>query len=255
MRRLILLGTAMLLLGAGNASAAELRFVHAVPGAGAAELLASGEVAGSAGFGEAGQYARVPGGEVELSLRAQGEEEELVSSMATLGDGRNTVVAVPKGEGVELRVYEDGEGSAGAGRLRVIHAVPELEQADVQLDGRNLTTIAFGDATGYEDVDPGTYTLALTRPGGEGGALVEDSGVDVTAGAATTAIAVGSRGEPTRFVIAEDAAVAPADGPDTGLGGLAEDGGPPWAAAIAAALLAGALGGGAWLLMAARRRS
>ena len=255
MRRLILLGGAILLLGAGNASAAEVRFVHAVPGAGPAALFVAGDDAGEAAFGEASGYTQASGGEVELTLRAPGQDEELATTTAPLGEGRNTVVAVPQGDRVELKVFEDGDASGGQGRLRVIHAVPELQMADVRLDDRTLASLDFGAASDYEQVEPGTYTLALTRPGGEGGALAEDPGLNLAAGTASTAVAVGSSGEPVRFVVAEDDAAAPSNGPDTGLGGMAEDDGPPWLAAAAAALLAGALGGAAWMLVAARRRS
>jgi hypothetical protein len=255
MRRLILLGVAILLLGAGTAEAAEVRFVHAVPGAGPAALFVAGQDAGEAGFGEMADYVQARSGDVELTLRAPGQDEELATTTAPLSDGRNTVVAVPKGEGVELRVYEDGEASGGRGRLRVIHAVPELRMADVRIGDRTVTSLDYGAASDYEDLDPGSYSVSLTRPGGEGGALVEEPGLNVTAGTATTAVALGSGGEPTRFVIAEDAAAAPAEGPETGLGGMAEDDGSPWPAAAGAALLAGALGGMAWFLLAARRRS
>jgi hypothetical protein len=255
MRRLILSGTAIFLFAAGSSQAAEVRFVHAVPGAGPASLFVAGQDAGQAGFVEISGYTRAEGGEVELTLRAPGQDEELATTTAPLGEGRNTVVAIPRGEGVALRAYEDGDADGGRGSLRVIHAVPELRMADVRIDDRTVTSLDFGAASDYEQLEPGTYSLALTRPGGEGGALVEDDGVDVTAGSATTAVAVGSRGEPTRFVVAEDAAAAPTEGPDTGLGGMADDGDSPWPAAIAAALLAGLLGGGAWLLLSARRRS
>ena len=254
MRRLILLGAAILLLGAGSAEAAEVRFVHAVPGAGAASLFVAGQDAGEAAFGDATGYTRAESGEVELTLRAPGQEEELATATASLGDGRSTVVAMPEGEGVQLRVYEDADAAGGSASVRVIHAVPELEMAEVHLDERTLADLDFGSATEYEDVEPGTYSVSLMRPGGEGGALMEDPQLNLAAGTATTAVALGSRGEPTRFVALEDHAAAPAAGPDTGLGGMSEDG-SPWPAAILAALLAGAAGGLGWFLLVARRRS
>ena len=70
--------------------------------------------------------------------------------------------------------------------------------------------------------------------------------VEVVAGTSSTAVVVGSGGEPTKIVLAPDGASGPAAGPDTGLGGL-EDG-PPWALALLVGAMAGALGGGAWLL-------
>ena len=83
--------------------------------------------------------------------------------------------------------------------------------------------------------------------------MIEQTGVNLAAGTASTAYAVGSGGERTRFVVVQDGVDAPAGGPATGLGGLSGDDGAPWLAALLAALAAGTLGGVAYT-RAARRR-
>jgi hypothetical protein len=69
---------------------------------------------------------------------------------------------------------------------------------------------------------------------------------------ATTAILAGSGGAPERLIIATDDTLTPPGAPETGLGGLAGGGGPPWLLILLAAGLAGALGG-AWQLALLRR--
>ena len=135
--------------------------------------------------------------------------------------------------------------------MRAIHAAGELGEGDVQLDGQTLASaLPPGEASEYLTVDPGSYNMSVTRPDGGGSPLAE-SQVSLAAGTSSTAIVVGSGGQPVEIVVAEDDVAAPSQGPATGLGGLDDDG-PPWAAVLLAALCAGALGGGAYRL--ARRR-
>lgn len=228
----------------GTAQAAELRFVHAVPGQGPAALEANGTAGESVAFGDVGAYTRAPNGSVTLTLGEMETEEELSA-------GRYTAVAWRRGDRVALNVFRDGSAEGGRARVRAINAAGELGESDLLLDGENLASaLPPGEAGEYQTVDPGTYGLSVTRPGGGGSALAE-SEVTLAAGTASTAIVVGSGGRAVEVVLADDAVAAPAQGPATGLGGL-DDEGPPWAAVLLAALCAGALGGGAYRL--ARRR-
>ena len=229
----------------GTASAAELRFVHAAPGQEPAALEADGKAGEEVAFGEVGEYVRVPDGTVTLTLGEMESEEEL-------SGGRYTAVAWRRGDAVELSVFPDGPARAGRARVRAIHAAGELGEGDILLDGEAIASaLPPGEASDYRTVDPGTYGVRVTRPGGTGSPLAE-SEVTLAAGTASTAIVVGSGGQPVEIVVTDDAVAAPAEGPATGLGGLDGEG-SPWAAALLAALCAGALGGGAYRL--ARRRA
>jgi hypothetical protein len=226
--------------------------VHAVPGAGSAELTADGEeLGGSAGFSEATDYASVPDGSVNLELRPAGGGKALASSSKSLSDGRYTVVAWRRGERVRLDTYREERPREGSARVRAIDAAGELGEVAVRL---GTTTVARavgpGEASPYRDVEPGTYDLQVSRPRGGGGALASRKGVAVAAGTARTAVVLGSGGEATRVVLLSDGTAAPSKAPGTGLGGL--DGGVAWGTVLAAALAAGALGGAAYTL--ARRR-
>jgi hypothetical protein len=241
-------------VSAGNASALELRFVHAVPGGGEAALSAGKTaIGGPVSFGGVTDYTRVGEGRVELVLRPAGGGKTLAKAAETLRGGRMTVVATRQGEQVMLRVLPDGRGTSGRAKVRAMNAAPELGTTEVKLDGRQLAgDLPPGQAGDYSTIEPGSYRFAAMRPGGGGGALASKSGVSLAAGTSTTAFVVGSGGEPTRIVVASDGAVTPKAAPATGLGGLS--GGTAWASALAAGLGAGALGGAAYLLAGRRRR-
>jgi Domain of unknown function (DUF4397) len=249
-----MIGLATMLVGisAANASALQLRFVHAVPGAGSAELTANGKpVGGAVGFGGVTDYSKLGSGRDKLELKGGGKT--LASATRTLGGGRYTVVAASAGGGPKLQVYSDGRATGGKARVRAVNAAAELGNTEVMLAGTPVAKdLAPGKASPYTTVDPGTYKLEAMRPTGKGGALASRSGVNLTAGTSATAFVVGSGGEPTRIVLASDTTVTPSKAPGTGLGG--ESGGTPWAAVIAVALSAGALGGAAFLLASRRRR-
>jgi uncharacterized protein DUF4397 len=227
----------------GTANAAELRFVHAVPGQGPAALEVDGQPGQQVAFGQVGEYAQAPNGAVTLRLGELETEEEL-------SEGRFTAVAWRRGDEVMLDVFQNGSAQAARARVRAIHAAGELGEGDVLLDGQELaSSLGPGQAGEYQTVDPGDYEVRVTRPGGGGSPLAEGS-ASLAAGTASTAIVMGSGGRPVQIVLADDAVAAPSEGPATGLGGL-EDG-PAWTAVLLAALFAGALGGGAYRL--ARRR-
>lgn len=240
----LIVSVSILLSAAGEAfAAAEVRLLHAVPGGAGAELGISGaDPLPAVGFGKATDYGSAPAGGVTLTLSAGGDE--LGSSSEQLRDGgRYTVVAIPgEGGGASLRLFTDGEATPGQTRWRMVHAAPELDDTEFVLDDRVVAELGLGEANDYSTVEPGAYDIGARRPG-EQRALVERSDVSLVAGTAQTAYLVGSAGERTRFAILQDAATAPSVAPDTGMGGLAGDGGAPWLLALLGAAIAGTLGG------------
>ncbi len=249
----LIFSMSILLSASGEAFAAsEVRLLHAVPGGPPAQLQIGGGDGPAVelekvGFGKASEYDNAPSGEAVLTLVSGGKQ--LGRSSETLEDGaRYTVVAVPGGEGATLRLYADGQPAPGRTRWRMVHAAPELDQAEFMLDDRVVSRLSLSEASDYSTVEPGVYGIGARRPG-ETEPLVERPDVSLVAGTAQTAYLVGSGGERTRFTILEDAATAPPVAPDTGLGGLGERSspdGPPWAAALLTAALAGMLGGAAF---------
>ncbi|MBA2505557.1 MAG: DUF4397 domain-containing protein [Thermoleophilaceae bacterium] len=235
------------------AADADVRFVHAVPGAPAASLTVGGASLPAVGFGSATGYTAVDSGDVTLRLGSDGDT--IADSADTLADGsRYTVVAAGTTRSPDLTVYRDGRPAGGQARIRAIGAASELGDVDVDLGGETIASnLGFGAASDYASVDPGSYSLEATRPGGGGSAIVSQPGAVVAAGSSTTAVLLGSGGERTRFLVLNDSTVTPAGAPATGLGGLTGEQGAPWLLALMAALLAGAVGGGAHRFSGRRR--
>ncbi len=236
------------LAGATQAAAAtQVRFLHALPGGPTAELTVSGGSGPEAklaniSFAKVSAPARGPSGAVTVTLSAGGKK--LASAKQNLaGGGKYTIVAEQgSGKTPRFQVYRAGKAVPGKALVRAVHAAPEVGRVTMSLSGRSWGTITYGQNTGYKPADPGSYTLAASKPGAKM-PLMSQKRVTATAGTAATAYALGSGGERTRFVVVEDAVAAPSGGPATGLGGLAEGDGAPWLAALLAALAAGALGG------------
>lgn len=234
----------MLSAPASAIAEAEVRFVHALPGAGAAAATVEGrEVATGLGFGEASGYVSVRGGETALGLTTGDRRAE---ASARLADGTRSTVITAEGE--SLIVLRDGRARAGEARVRVVNAAAELGTPDVSLGEQPLAEgLELGQAGDYLTADPGTYSLRATRAGGEGEGegdpLVSGHSISLAAGTTSTALLIGTGGEPARFLVLEDAAFTPRGAPATGLGGLSGDRGPVWLLVLAAATLAGTLGG------------
>lgn len=236
------------------ADQATVRLMHAVPGAGAAELaVASGgertPVGSPVRFGRAGEAQAVPSGSTKLLVTPDGERASVASASQRLESGaRYTAVAMLGEDGPTLRVLRDGAAAPGVARVRMVHAAPELGEPDVRLDGRLVAKAArYEEVTDYLPLTPGSYDLSARRPSGEGDALLSQPGIPLVAGTAATAYVVGSRGERTRAVLVADDTIAPNAPPDTGLGGLSRSVEPRLLVLLFAGL------GGSLLALAARR--
>lgn len=234
----------MLMAGSASAAAsqAQVRFVHAVPGVGNAELSVGGTAVGSARFGQSTDFAVVPAGEQEASLAVPGVGE--IKSDVRLEDASAyTIVAMPKGKSAELKLFADGSPTAGKARLRIIHASAELGMPNAMLNGETVAEmLEFGAATPYWTVAPGTYDLEIQDPK-SGDDVMDPQNVALSAGTSWTGVVVGGGGEKARTLLLSDLVSAPTAAPQSGLGGLIDGEGPPWGLAALAALLAGTLGG------------
>jgi len=90
--------------------------------------------------------------------------------------------------------------------LRVVHAVEDAGPVDVYANGERVAAnVSFGDASAFEPVLPGEYTISLTQPGTE--TVIANSAATVLASSegdsatAFTAIASGDAGAPVINVI------------------------------------------------------
>ena len=241
-------------------ASAKLRLVNARGGSDPVrlEVAVGGQTvpAGAAtAFGQAGDFADVPAGQAELSLTGGAGSGASARVERRLEDGASyTAIALPRGtRGFSLQVLRNGEATARRAQLRVVHAAPELGSPDIRVGRRTIAQgVGFRTATEYLTLDAGSYEVAVTKP--NGGDEVFSRQVPLAAGSATTVVIAGSGGTAARAIVVGDDSVRPAGAPATGLGGLADGAGRPWALALLAALAAGALGGVAQLARSRRSR-
>jgi hypothetical protein len=223
-----------------------------VPGAAPAVLIIHGHPPRlPSSYGKPSAYHPCHPGEARLELRVRGQKQAAANLKMYIGRGHYTVIAVPAGNGVGLRVYKDDGVEPGEARMRTINAAAELGRADMRVDGRTVAQLHPGAATRYASLPPGRHNLEVTRPGGEGGALASRDDVPLVAGTSSTAIVVGSRGMPTQVLLVSDETAGPAAAPATGFLGDVGDG-SGWLLVILAAIVAGTLGGTSYLTIARR---
>jgi hypothetical protein len=231
------------------------RFLHAVPMAAPATLIVHGHPPRiPSSYGKPSEYFDCHPGPARVELKLKGQKKPAATAELEIGRGRYTVIAVPDGDKVGLRVYKDGTATPGRARMRTINAASELDEADMRVDGQQVSRFGADEATGYASVPPGRHNLSVTRPGGEGGAIASAQSVPLVAGSASTAIVVGSGGEPAEVLLVSDQTAGPSVAPATG---FVEDlgDGNGWLIVLLSAVAAGWLGGTAYLLSARRGHS
>lgn len=230
-----------------------VRFVHAVPGVGDATVTVNGQEIGTAGFGEATEQATVAAGPADFELSAPNGVE--LSANQDLAPGKSYLaVAMATDKSAEIRFFEDRDAKEDVARLRMIHAAPELGDADLAVDGKVIAKgAAYTDATDYLQLEPGDYRVTVKSP--KTGEAVVAGTAALPAGTSDTALVIGTQGEQAMIMLVQDDEAAPATAPETGLGGLARAGsdGPDWPLAAFAALAAGILGLGGHRLTTRRR--
>jgi hypothetical protein len=204
----LVLGLSIYLLWPVHAFAqAMVRFVHAVPGAGAASVEVS-TGSGTASFGpiafaQTSAWHSLRSGKFLWRLLGS-NGKALAKGSATVGDGAYTAVLLAQTNGVVLGIYRDRRGEPGKSLIRVIHAAPELGSPSLKLDSQVVVQrLDFTKATPYLSVNPGTHSLAAMRTG-DSAPIVSVKGVRLVSDVAYTAIVVGSRGQQVRVVTVTD---------------------------------------------------
>jgi hypothetical protein len=179
-----------------------VRFVHAVPGVGKAEVSindGSGlEKVGAIGFGQATGFRSVRSGAFQWSLSGGGKT--LAKGTTTVGNGAYDLVVLEQNSQVKLGVYKARGGKPGTALVRVIHAAPELGSPELTVDGKvAVKSLAYTKATPYVPLAAGTHNLGADRPGDKT-PLVSSAHLAVQNGKAYSAVVVGTRGQRVRVV-------------------------------------------------------
>ncbi len=205
------------------------------------------------GYGSVSMYMPVKAGQYTVAMRPVGAAAASPPSVSTsfmVSAGANyTVASIGPASARKLDVLTDQmTGQAGSQVLvRVIQA--SLKQPRVSISvGADVVArqLAFGQATSYQAVKPGTPTVTFTSAGGRAAMPVT-----LAAGSVHTIVVLdGASGAKLTIDNVTDAAGssdAPKGGAATGMGGTAPGaGGPgpaPWLATLAGGVLLAAAGG------------
>ena len=257
-----LLGGAASLAPAASASAASatsttgwVRCANLSPGHPAVDiyLLAFGNsgnptVLRHVSYGDVSSYMAVGAGQYTVAMRpvgASASSPPVVSANFMVSAGTNyTVASLGPAADRRIEVLRDRMAAPkGSALVRVIQASLEQDQVTVSYGGDVLAQqLAFGAATSYMSVQPGTQTVKFSASGQQ-----TAMSVTLAAGSVHTIVVLDSASglNVDNLTDAAGSSDAPAGGAATGFGGMAPPaaaGSAPWLAALAAGLLLMAVG-------------
>jgi hypothetical protein len=213
-RRMIGALAALALVGAfaGTAAAADnawVRVVHASPDAPNVDIWLDGtKVLTDVPFTAVSDYLEVPAGDHNVQVTATGDTSPVIDANVTVAAGSAYTIAATGmlADIAPVVLTDDVVTVAGQSKLRVFHASPSAPASvDIAVtDGPVLVEgLAYGEATGYLTVDPGTYDLEIRAAGDTAAALTLSA--DLTAGTNVTAIAMDGGDDGVQVIVALDA--------------------------------------------------
>ena len=201
------------------------------------------------GYGGVADYVPVTAGQYTVAMRPVGAPASSPPSVSTsfmVSAGTNyTVARLGSATAQRLKVLTDQMAGAGgsAALVRVIQASLKQPQVTVSVGSEVLARqLAFGSATSYQSIQPGSPTVMFSAPGGRAA-----KAVPLAAGSVYT-IAVLDGASGLKIDCLTDAAGSsgtPHGGAATGLGGTAP-GAPflaPWLTTLTGGLLLAVAGG------------
>jgi hypothetical protein len=202
------------------------------------------------GYGSVSEYMPVSAGQYTLAMRPPGASASsppTVSTSFMVSAGSNyTVASIGSASSQRLKVLDDQMAAAAGSKalVRVIQASVKQPQVTVSVGPDVLAReLAFGSASPYQSVQPGSPTVTFSASGGHAAMAVK-----LTAGSVHTLVVLdGSSG--LRIDNLTDAAGStdsPRGGAATGFGGTAPRPGPglaPWLGTLAGGVLLAVAGG------------
>ncbi len=174
-----------------------VRIVHASPDAPPVDVLADGQpIAQGLAFGSATEYAVLSPGDHQIQVVPTGGGTPVFDGTVTLESETASILAVVGVlANIQLQSYQvnTDQIDPGKARLRVIHAVPDAPAVNVGVAGSEeplVEGVEFPNASDYQDVDAGTYDLAISNAD-SGEALLSVPGFRIDAGQAYDIFALG----------------------------------------------------------------
>jgi hypothetical protein len=156
------------------------------------------------GFGAAGDYIDLPAAAYRLGFDVDNDMvPDVTFQLPALEAGTTAnIFAVSDADGVFLLAQLPNGDVARidaetptptTGRIRALHLSFDAPEVDVLVNGtiRAFTGVAFGEGSGYADLDVGTYDLDVVPAGGAVGDSVLNASAAIAAGGSYTAVAYG----------------------------------------------------------------
>jgi uncharacterized protein DUF4397 len=196
------------------------------------------------GYGSVSEYMPVSAGQYTVAMRPPGaaaSSPPTVSTSFMVSAGSNyTVASIGSESSRRLKVLNDQMATAAGSKalVRVIQASVKQPQVTVSVGSDVLAReLAFGAASSYQSVRPGSPTVTFSAPGGHAAMPVT-----LTAGSVHTLVVLdGSSGLTIDNLIdAAESTNSPRGGAATGFGGTAPRAGPglaPWLGTLAGGVL------------------
>jgi len=152
---------------------ADIRVIHAGYDAPAVDIKVDGTTAfTNIEYGATTGYARINSGTRNITVTPAGAASPVFINvdLALVTDAEYTVFAVGDLDNIEPIFDTDVRTPvSGKVKIRVVHASPDAPNIDLKLDNGSGTALfsnlAFKDITSYLEVDPGTFTFAITPTG------------------------------------------------------------------------------------------
>ncbi len=199
-------------------------------------------------YGTESPYERVASGDYTVAMRAVGAlpgSKPVLSTLVRVVPGHAyTVAGMGPFKALRLQVLADRLATpAGKALVRVIQASLQQKRVTVRLGSATIASgLAFGTATGYQAVPPGTRTVRVT-----GSSQHVSASAAMSAGSIHAIVVLDDPGHLVVQVLQDAAGSSsvPVGAAATGLDGAAARPGPPllpWVAASAAGLLVAAGG-------------
>jgi hypothetical protein len=206
-------------LVSGPAGGVRVRLLNALTSSSSLSFTIDGQVAASGiPFGGASQYQSLTVGSHRLQVVSATSGTTLVDFTRDFGsEGAFSLVPAPGlSQSGALLITDDPTPATGQARVRVVHvaAAPgavsvyvTAPTADLASSTPVVASLAFGSASAYVSVGPGTYRVRVTPAGDPSQILLDSGNLTVGAGTVRTLLLTDAPGGglPTNLSVVSDA--------------------------------------------------
>lgn len=180
---------------------AMIRVLHGSPDTPSVDVFANdGKVDALSGlsFGDLSSYVAVPAGTYSIKVCATADNSVCPIGpvdLAFAAGEKYTIAASDLLASIDANVFTDGSAMAGKAKVRVVHLSADTPAVDVLTEDGAATVVdnlAYPDATGYLELDPGTYDLKVCADADNSVCPLNPAPLALDGGTAYTVFAIGA---------------------------------------------------------------